>query len=442
MSRLADAYARLPYPAKVAAAAARGAQLSRWRYGSDHAEALVELALEADTISTEAWRQLTLDRTARYLHRAASTVPHHRAHWAKRRATATGAHRRSSPTGRCSPRPRSRPIPGRSSPRTAGRVRCSPSTRAARQRLPLHLVVEPARHPLLVHAVRGPHPPLAWRIAARTVAILGGQPVVASDRRRPPYWVWNPSMNQLYLSSYHLSADTVADYADTLADRSVTHLVGYPSALATLARLLIATGAPPPPRAPRGPHQRGDAARWTAGRHRAGPRDPGPGHVRPGRDRGGGERVRARHPPPVAGGRRGRSARRPRGPARYTGATGRMVATGLLNDTMALIRYDTGDRARASADGQPACTCGRTLPAFGQVEGRRDDVVLTPDGREVGRLDPVFKSDFPIAEARSVRKTSGAALLVRVVAPDGFGPDTREQVARRLATGSATSRPR
>jgi phenylacetate-CoA ligase len=238
-------------------------------------------------------------------------------------------------------------------------------------------------------------------------------------------------MNQLYLSSYHLSADTVADYADALTDRSVTHLVGYPSALASLARLLIASGAPPPP----GLRVALTNAETLLDGQRA---EIAQGLGIPARDMFGQAEIVAAasecahgtlHQWPEAGSVEVLDDHHDHAAA--PGTTGRLVATGLLNDAMALIRYDTGDRLTPPAADRPACPCGRTLPAFGQVEGRRDDVVLTPDGREVGRLDPVFKSDFPIAEAQIVQ-TSRTELLVRVVALDGFGPDTREQVARRL----------
>ena len=33
-----------------------------------------------------------------------------------------------------------------------------------------------------------------------------------------------------------------------------------------------------------------------------------------------------------------------------------------------------------------------------------DDVVVTPDGRHIGRLDPVFKADLPIREAQIIQE--------------------------------------
>ncbi|MBK7217302.1 MAG: hypothetical protein IPH95_09670 [Candidatus Promineofilum sp.] len=85
------------------------------------------------------------------------------------------------------------------------------------------------------------------------------------------------------------------------------------------------------------------------------------------------------------------------------GQTGRIVPTGLLNADMPLIRYDIGDRAALLPD--DGCACGRTLPLMSSVEGRHDDAIVTPDGRAIGRLDPVFKADLPIREAQIIQET-------------------------------------
>jgi phenylacetate-CoA ligase len=47
-------------------------------------------------------------------------------------------------------------------------------------------------------------------------AILGGQLIVPFGQRRPPFWVWNAGMNQLYMSSYHLAPELTKSYLDAL----------------------------------------------------------------------------------------------------------------------------------------------------------------------------------------------------------------------------------
>lgn len=59
------------------------------------------------------------------------------------------------------------------------------------------------------------------------------------------------------------------------------------------------------------------------------------------------------------------------------GQKGRLLVTGLANDAMPLIRYDTGDLAEVL---EGACPCGRTLPSFGMIHGRYNSIVSLPEG--------------------------------------------------------------
>src|SRR5690606_4057525 len=68
-------------------------------------------------------------------------------------------------------------------------------------------------------------------------ALLGGQPVVPAAQSRAPFWVWNAALNQLYLSANHVSAKNADDYIRALRNYEITHIIGYSSSLALLARL-------------------------------------------------------------------------------------------------------------------------------------------------------------------------------------------------------------
>ena len=78
-------YHKLPYPAKVLAASARGRHLNRWRYGPE-TEPLVAQYLAHDRWSTHQWRAWREERLAFILRRAAADVPYYREQWARRRA--------------------------------------------------------------------------------------------------------------------------------------------------------------------------------------------------------------------------------------------------------------------------------------------------------------------------------------------------------------------
>jgi phenylacetate-CoA ligase len=97
--------------------------------------------------------------------------------------------------------------------------------------------------------------------------------------------------------------------------------------------------------------------------------------------------------------------------------------------SMPLIRYDVGDRGFLSTE--DACDCGRTLPILGAIEGRKDDVVITRDGRRIGRLDPVFKADLPIREAQIIQERLDH-IRVRYIPAPGCSKSALNSLAERL----------
>ena len=62
------------------------------------------------------------------------------------------------------------------------------------------------------------------------------------------------------------------------------------------------------------------------------------------------------------------------------GERGEIVCTSLFNYSMPLIRYAVGDVGTPSNE---TCECGRTLPLMKMVEGRKDSLLLLPNGRIV-----------------------------------------------------------
>jgi len=77
------------------------------------------------------------------------------------------------------------------------------------------------------------------------------------------------------------------------------------------------------------------------------------------------------------------------------GERGEIVYTSLFNYAMPFIRYAVGDVGVPSDE---KCPCGRTFPLLKIVEGRRDSVLLLPDGR---LLSPMA---FRIAMSRFFEK--------------------------------------
>lgn len=94
-----------------------------------------------------------------------------------------------------------------------------------------------------------------------------------------------------------------------------------------------------------------------------------------------------------------------------------IVATTYHNFAMPLIRYQTNDLA--SVNGEAACPCGRTYGTVKRIIGRVEDIVVTPDGRHVGRLDAAFKYSPGIRLSQVVQETPDV-INVRLVKAESF----------------------
>lgn len=414
-------YRFLPYPAKVIVASARGYQLRRWRYGAE-TNGLVAEALERDELSPEKWKRWQAERLGPLLHRAATMVPFYRELWAGRRRAGDRA-----PWDELA----NWPILSKES------IRGNPKAFIADDRdiRKLFLVETSGTTGKPLRLWRSGETERLWfaLIEARLRvwngvsrhdrwANCGGQRVASGDRRRPPFWVWNHALHQLYLSSYHVSRANVAAYIAALDCYDIRYLLGYPSALAALAAGAIEQGLATPRMAVvlSNAEPLFDRQRDVIGRaFRAPVRDTygqaeivaaasecaaGSMHLWP--DVGVTEWLKDEADEPVEPGR-----------------VGRLVSTGLLNEAMPLVRYEMGDRGFAP-DTTAACVCGRLLPVLEGFEGRTADLLFTPAGSPVGLLDTIFHSGLHMREAQIVQERRNL-IRIRIVPAAGFSDADR-----------------
>jgi phenylacetate-CoA ligase len=417
----------LPPFARSLTASAHGSRLRRWRYGPETDE-LVRQARERESWNADQWKAWIDPRLRQILVRAREQVPAYRT---ERQGRSDGISPQSESL-------QDWPV------LTKSRVRENPEAFVAADAPVKQLKVEhtsgttgsplklwhgrdTARswYALMEARWRG------WYGVSRNDrwAILGGQLVAPVGQARPPYWVWNSGLNQLYLSSYHLSPGTCSDYLSALQEYAVEYLWGYASSLHSLALFAAEQHLTPAPlkvvisnAEPLLDHQRkvigqvfgcpvrdtygmcemvGAASECEAGRLHLWPEAGIYEVLQDDRDQ-----------------------------AVKPGEVGRLVCTGLLNTDMPLIRYEVGDRVAVGPPGEK-CSCGRSLPVLLSVEGRCDDVILAPDGRRVGRLDPVFKGELPIREAQIIQE-SVDLIRVLVVAARGFNESHRTALVAAL----------
>lgn len=108
----------------------------------------------------------------------------------------------------------------------------------------------------------------------------------------------------------------------------------------------------------------------------------------------------------------------------------RLVATGFHNPVMPFIRYETGDVVRLY-DSPRTCACGRTMPLVESISGRKDDCIITPDGRRLPSLNfyTVFRKYAEVLKFQIVQYGRS-----EVTAKIGFRPEAsgRESLVRGI----------
>jgi phenylacetate-CoA ligase len=268
---------------------------------------------------------------------------------------------------------------------------------------------------------------LSWAgVESGRSVTFAGRPVVPAGWSRPTtLWRWNPALHNRLFSSYHLSPANAGTYSRDLCAYAPDYIDSYPSSIALLASLLRDAGLP-------APHPKAiitSAETLTAPQRElieevfgtrcfdqygcteqsvfASQCERGAYHLHP--EYGIVELLRDGEPV------------RP-------GEAGEVVCTSFTNDAFPVLRYRLGDVAVLGDEG---CACGRRFAVLERIVGRLDDVLVTPDGRRVGRLDPVFKGRRTIREAQVVQE-SESTVRVRIVPGSDYTEDDGLAVVREL----------
>ena len=257
-------------------------------------------------------------------------------------------------------------------------------------------------------------------------AYFTGHPVVPVKRTRPPFWIFDGSENRNFFSLQHMSAAHLPAYAQELAKFNPLLIVGYPTAIYLLALYLCDAGITTV--RPRGiftasetllPHQRETMERAFGcpvmdlygqaeycGMIMQCER--GSYHIQ---EEYGVVEILAQDGQPAK-----------------PGEIGEVICTGLNNLAMPFIRYRTGDTAIPRAG---TCACGRGGALVERITGRMEDVVVTPDGRFLSRLDFVFKEMPFVQEAQMIQETK-TLLRIRIVPREGFSQADQDRIAANL----------
>lgn len=257
--------------------------------------------------------------------------------------------------------------------------------------------------------------------------MFGVRKVCRFEQHKPPFWRYSPAENMAYASVYHLSYKFLPHYLEFLRTYHPAIIMGYPSALNTIASYAIEHNDKPAP---------AKAVFTTSETVTAEAR----------------ERIETAfqcriydrycavemclfasqceygryHVSPEVGIIEILDSDGNNVPL---GVMGEVVCTGLQNTLQPLIRYRIGDVARWAIN--QSCPCGRAMPIIESIEGRFEDICLTPDGREMLRFDTVFKGVKNIREAQVIQETLDL-FTIHVVPAGGFGDHDIERIQTNM----------
>lgn len=255
---------------------------------------------------------------------------------------------------------------------------------------------------------------------------FAGRIIVPPDVDHPPFWRRNATMNNYLFSSYHLSWTNLKYYVEALQKIQPYFIDSYPSSIFIVARYMKENGL-------RGIYpkaiitsaetlldyqreiveeifqcpvydQYGSAEQVVF----VSQCEKGSYHVHP--EFGIVEFLRED------------------GSEAMPGEPARLICTGFTNRAMPLLRYDIGDVGVRS---EKKCPCGRNYPVIEKIVGRNDDLLITPDGCQVGRLDPIFKGLQSIKEAQIIQENYDN-VVVKIVPGSTFCENDAQVVIKEL----------
>ncbi|MDO6442518.1 phenylacetate--CoA ligase family protein [Marinobacter sp. 2_MG-2023] len=233
-------------------------------------------------------------------------------------------------------------------------------------------------------------------------ATFAGRMLKPAEDMKPPFSRFNQAENQRLFSSYHVNENTFPHYKNELDNFQPEELIGYPSAIYDLATHYQKSDSKPGFQPKAIITNSETLLQWQretiesvfgcpvydyygtaeyvifAGQDKSGIYRPNPiigiTEVETGTD---------------------------------SDDTGRLLATSLTNRQMPLLRYNLGDTATLA---DTALSASGT-PGLKSVNGRVDDYIETSDGRQIGRIDHIFKGVDGIQEAQVVQKQPGSATI-------------------------------
>ena len=224
-------------------------------------------------------------------------------------------------------------------------------------------------------------------------ATLRGSMVTPADSTQPPFWQYIPAEKKLLMSSYHLSDDFIPYYLQKLREFQPLAIEAYPSSIYRLARYMeVHQQQPVQVKAVfTSSETLLDYQREVIEHYFGQVFD----HY--------GQAERTAHITMCEHGNHHYAMDYSIIEFLPTEQDDlyQIVGTTINNAAMPLIRYASGDFVRLSSQ---SCSCGRAFPVIETIEGRKDDYIVTPSGKWLGRFSIVFRAVPNMIESQIIQE--------------------------------------
>ncbi|MCD4747641.1 MAG: hypothetical protein K8R58_15200 [Bacteroidales bacterium] len=111
------------------------------------------------------------------------------------------------------------------------------------------------------------------------------------------------------------------------------------------------------------------------------------------------------------------------------GESGNAIATSYGNIAFPLIRYNTGDNVTLAKEQK--CSCGRTGRIIESIDGRDEDVIITPDGKQIGRLTFIFMAFDNVKESQIIQN-SIREIVIKVVPENNYTGHDKSLLIKKM----------
>lgn len=254
--------------------------------------------------------------------------------------------------------------------------------------------------------------------------VMAGIRILPPSHPAPPFWIQNHFNRQVHYSSYHLNKSTFRYYEDHMREKKIRYLDGYPTSIGMLARFMLDEGRTMKLDAVISSSQ--PVQEWSrnaieeafqcqiyefyalAERNIWG--------ISTGKD------TNLVIADPLCIMEINADA----------GQEGNIIATGLTNYRMPILRYEIDDIS-SLVDTNPA-RYGTSWSCISAVKSRRGDYIITPSGKKLAA--PVFTIAFwgekGIVESQ-VHQTGRDTIIVRIIPSIGFSPLSAEKIRENIS---------